>query len=131
MIRTFTIAAALVVFGLTGCGTDHPFDRGPDIENDVVDPGQTSGISFSSSIQPILKQCEGCHSGGTGGWTYDGGGDAHAQALSAVDLSDPEGSLLVVKAIGGGSHGGGAVISKSSDAYNALLAWIQEGAKDN
>lgn len=131
MIRIFTIAAALVVFGLAGCGTENPFDRGPDFDNDVIDPGQSSEISFSTSIKPILQKCEGCHSGGTGGWTYDGGGGAHGQALSVVDLSDPEGSLLVVKAIGGDAHGGGAVISNNSDSYNALLVWIQEGAKDN
>ncbi len=131
MIRIYTIAVALVVFGLAGCGTENPFDRGSDFNNEILDPGETSDISFSATIQPILQQCQGCHSGGTGGWTYDGGAGAHGQVLGVVDVSDPEGSLLVVKSIGGDSHGGGAVISQNSDSYNALLVWIQEGANDN
>jgi len=124
-----------VILSLTflGCGTDHPFDRGPDFDDGtvVVPPGPGDGVSFSFAVMPILETCVSCHAGGTGGWKYDGGPDAYNQAIQVVDIDDPESSLMLIKGSGGANHGGGQLFSVNSDEYDTILAWIEDGAPDN
>ncbi len=115
---------------LSACGTDHPFDRGQ-IYNDAVgtgDPVDGSSLSFATDIQPLLSACVGCHSGGTGGWTYDGGADALTQVRSVINTGSPGESVLLVKGSGGDNHGGGTVFGASSSTYEMIEAWIASGA---
>ena len=46
-----------------------------------------------------------------------------------VNLSDPEKSLILLKPTFQVSHGGGKLLRKDSPDYNALLAWIRNGAQ--
>ena len=117
---------------LQGCGTENPFDRGPDLavdESALPPPGEA--VSFSTDVIAVLSVCESCHASGAGGWTYDGGAGAHAAVIDAIDRGDPERSELLVKATGGGGHGGGRLFSTSSPQYQAIVDWIQQGALNN
>ena len=70
----YSLVLALV---LVGCGTENPFDRGPEYDDGTaVLPPAAETVSFKTDILPILNQCTSCHAGGTGGWTYDGGAEA-------------------------------------------------------
>ena len=124
-----TMCLAVVV---SGCGTENPFSRGPETEDDATNnPVAGENVSFSSDVVPALNSCVSCHRSGAGGWTYDGGAGAYASVLEVVDRNDPAGSLLLVKATGGGGHGGGTLFSSSSNQYDAILRWIEQGAGDN
>jgi len=48
-----------------------------------------------------------------------------------LSLAAPEQSLLLLKATGTVSHGGGAKIPVDSDRYRTLLEWIRQGAHDD
>ena len=123
--------SVILSLALLGCGTENPFGRGEDFDDGTaVTPGPGGNVSFATNIKPVLKKCTSCHSGGTGGWTYDGGTNAYMQATSVVDADNPENSLLLLKGTGKNGHGGGAIFSITSDDYKALLAWIQGGVPE-
>lgn len=131
MFKTILYTACLSLVFL-GCGTENPFDRGPDYDDgSLIAPGLVEDMSFSANVMPVLSKCTGCHAGGTGGWTYDGGTEAYTQAFSVVDTAAPENSLLLIKGSGGDGHGGGSLFSSASDDYQKILAWISDGAPDN
>jgi hypothetical protein len=123
----------IVSLSLVGCGSENPFDRGPDFDDgtEIGPPGGGDEISFSVQVMPEIDICSSCHASGTGGWTYDGGADAFAQAIEIVDTDDPENSLMLIKGSGGDSHGGGTLFAVSSDEYDLILSWIEDGAPDN
>ena len=127
MIRPSIIVLALF---FSGCFSEHPFGRGPSDGSNTGDLPLTN-LSFSSDIKPLLSTCSSCHAAGAGGWVYDGGVNAYTQAVSVVSPGLPEQSDLLINARGGDSHGGGTIYNASSDAYNAIEAWIAEGALDN
>ena len=128
----FLLFTALPSLLLLGCGTDNPFERGPDYDDGTVEMPLPGGqFSFATDVQPILTACVGCHTTGTGGWTYDAGADAYAQVQGIVDADDPENSPLLIKGSGGDGHGGGTLFTGSSTDYMILLQWIQDGAPDN
>jgi len=131
--RTF-IALSLTVglsMALLGCGTDNPFDRGEDLPagSNVNTPSAT--VSFAAEVKPALQACASCHSGGAGGWVYTGGVDSYTSVSSQIDLQNPSNSLILIKATGGNSHGGGALFPVSNAKYQAILNWIAQGAKNN
>ena len=131
MSRAIGIALLLVAFAVSGCGTEHPFRRGPERAGDVTEIPPGAEVSFSQHVKPLLQSCTGCHASGAGGWTYNGGADSYAATIGEVNTANPALSSLLVKATGGGGHGGGTIFSQSSDAYAAILRWIEEGAQDN
>lgn len=123
------LTTIVTIFALSACGTENPFDRGPR-EADFEDSfGPVTGdISFAQHVVPALNTCRSCHAGGAGGWTYTGG---HDQVVSVVNTGNPADSELLIKGTGGDGHGGGSVFSASSNQYQAILAWIQQGALNN
>lgn len=152
-----TLAIFFALNLLYGCAADDPLQRGelsddecvdnafvynpspfasiaqadcpdPDVPDDTERPVQ---ISFTNTVNPSLQKCAGCHTGGTGGWTYDGGAQAHAQVTGAVDITDAANSALLLKAINESAHGGGPQFEKDSEDYRSILAWIESGAPDN
>ncbi len=126
---TFSICCALTMVLSSGCGSEHLFDRG---ELSPLTPVSDGGPpSFSRDVVPALATCISCHGGGAGGWVYDGGPDAWTQTLTRVDQDDPASSLLLEKGSGAVSHAGGVYFAAGSVAYDAILAWIVDGAKDN
>lgn len=142
-----------------GCGSTHPFGRGPSDtgDDDVTSGGEqtpsatetpssgdddvTTGggsptpteppISFTNEVKPLLVRCTVCHSSGTGGFTYDGGSNAYNQAMTQVNVNDPPNSLMLIKMSGGQGHGGGTIYPTSSEEYQTVLGWIEDGAPDN
>ncbi|MDZ4700725.1 MAG: hypothetical protein SH809_13530 [Rhodothermales bacterium] len=126
-----TLGVLLAALFLAGCGTENPFSRGFET-NDGGNGGPITGdVSFAANVVPALRGCPACHSSGAGGWTYAGGGGAYGAVASVVDTGSPANSLLLVKGSGGAGHGGGTVLSASSSGYATILAWIEQGARDN
>ncbi|NND72093.1 MAG: hypothetical protein HKN43_10985 [Rhodothermales bacterium] len=127
MIRLILISSILLT---AGCFSEHPFGRG---QSDGSATGELplTNLSFNSDIKPLLSTCTACHAAGAGGWVYDGGVNAYAQAVSVVSPGLPGQSDLLINTRGAANHGGGTIYNASSDAYNAIEAWIVEGALDN
>ena len=93
---------------------------------------------FSPDIISLLtiKGCNGsgCHGSPAGQngfklslFGYDVAAD-HAAVLSRINLADPEKSLLLRKPLFDAPHGGGRLLSRDSDEYRTLLAWLRLGA---
>ena len=116
---------------------------------------QTKPFSFTRDIVGIFTRrgCNnaGCHGGvkGQAGfklsnngvhphedyqWIVEGGvfqvltDEPEGEAVPRIDTQNPEASLLLQKATFEVAHGGGARFEKGSDDYNAILAWIKNGA---
>lgn len=121
----------LVALLLAGCGTENPFSRG----FETIDGGDggpiTGDVSFAANVVPALRGCPACHGSGAGGWTYAGGAGAYNAVIAVIDTGSPANSLLLVKGAGGAGHGGGTIVPTSSSGYATILAWIEQGARDN
>ena len=130
-ISPFVVLLILLPALLAGCGTDNPFTRGAIYDDDRVLPPAGATISFADDVVPALASCVSCHGNGTGGWTYTGGPAAHASAVRVINRSSPSNSLLLLKATGKSSHGGGTLFTASSIEYTTILQWIEQGAQNN
>ena len=100
-------------------------------------------ISFTLDVMPTFMRA-GCNTGSCHGaargkdgfrlslFGFDPKGDYHrlTRELSGrrINLSMPEESLLLEKAIGAVPHTGGKLFEKDSEYYNAALRWLQAGA---
>ncbi|MCA9136818.1 MAG: DUF1549 domain-containing protein [Planctomycetales bacterium] len=98
---------------------------------------------FTSDVMPVLSKA-GCNLGtchgnlnGKGGLKLslrgqDPGQDHEALVLAArgrrVNVAAPELSLLLLKASGGVSHGGGIRFDADSSSYRLLSHWLRSGA---
>ncbi|MFO0501831.1 MAG: hypothetical protein ACK527_06470, partial [Acidobacteriota bacterium] len=93
---------------------------------------------FSPDIISLLtiKGCNGsgCHGSPAGQngfklslFGYDVAAD-HAAVLPRINLAEPEKSLLLRKPLFDAPHGGGRLLSRDSDEYRTLLAWLRLGA---
>jgi hypothetical protein len=101
-------------------------------------------VDFERHVVGLLGRM-GCASGschgtfqGKGGlrlslFGYDPGKDHHALVRDAggrrVDLTDPEKSLMLLKATGQVAHGGHTRFGKSSWQYQLVKTWLEHGAK--
>lgn len=109
----------------------------------VVHATQPAESSFVNDIAPIFSRagCNGttCHGSpaGKGGlklslFGYEPDQDFAALAREAegrrIDRKNPAESLLLRKATGAVSHGGGRRLAKEGREYRTLLAWLKEGA---
>jgi hypothetical protein len=98
-------------------------------------------VSFERDIQSLLttkgcnsSACHGSPAGQAGFKLSLYGADAaadHAMISKRVDLQRPENSLLLRKPSFAIPHGGGHLLTKNSDEYQTLLAWLRQGAKRN
>lgn len=156
MTKRNVLLIAVLAF-LWGCGADNPLQRGEAsiaLGDDTANPStgnspcaqalllakssrfaavtqQSDCPSFSADVFPVLQSCSGCHAGGAGGWTYNGGPQAYAQVLSAVDVDAADQSILLLKATNQNSHGGGALFAPDSAEFNSILTWIALGTPDD
>lgn len=104
-------------------------------------------VSFVNDVVPILTK-SGCNAGtchakagnGQNGFQlsllgFEPNEDyAHLVRESRgrrISLAAPEQSLLLMKATGSLPHRGGARFPEGSDRYQAILAWIRQGAHDD
>lgn len=104
---------------------------------------QDPSFHFQYGLAPYLAKAgcaaADCHGGATGrgglklslfATNARADFEAIAQDLGGrrIDLFDPEGSLILRKPTRQIRHKGGRVIEQESEAYQALLKWIQQGA---
>ncbi|HZT81658.1 MAG TPA: hypothetical protein VFA26_15635, partial [Gemmataceae bacterium] len=110
----------------------------------LPDPGVVEKVDFERHVMGLFGRM-GCNSGschgsfqGKGGFRlslfgYDPEKDflAVTRDLSGrrVNPGDPDGSLLLLKATGAVSHGGGRRFARGSWPYELLRAWIADGAR--
>jgi len=100
--------------------------------------------SFNADVMPVLTKI-GCNGGGCHGalngqngfklslFGYEPDQDyemiVHKHDGRRVNLTDPEKSLILQKPTFQVPHGGGKLLKKDSPEYNALLAWLKDGAR--
>jgi hypothetical protein len=103
-------------------------------------------VSFRLDVMPIFLR-NTCNSGGCHGqargkdgfrlslFGYDPAGDyfrlTREQIGRRVNLATPDASMLVTKCNGDAPHTGGKLFTKDSDNNQAILRWIEAGAKDD
>ncbi|PKP07913.1 MAG: hypothetical protein CVU09_18035 [Bacteroidetes bacterium HGW-Bacteroidetes-4] len=114
----FMIAFTVAVFSLS-CSYS------PLLEPEVIIPDV---ISFSEQIEPIFKQCTGCHPN-SGGLDLKAG-NAYASLTASdkyINFEVPELSLIYTMPHPDGSH------PKKYTAQEAalVLKWIEDGALNN
>ncbi len=94
---------------------------------------------FSPDILSILtiKGCNGsgCHGSPAGQngfklslFGYDVEAD-HGMVMRRVNGAEPEKSLLLRKPLFDAPHGGGRLMTRESEEYKTLVAWLRQGAK--
>jgi hypothetical protein len=113
-------AAAL----LAACGT---FERGEGAAPTTATP------SADDVLEILYDRCNVCHGSGgiAAGSAYFLAHDREPDLDTVAALitpGDPDGSRLLVKARGGESHGGGAVLPAGSDEESTVAGWIAAGA---
>ena len=102
-------------------------------------PAQHLEPRFSPDVVSILtiKGCNGsgCHGSPAGQngfklslFGYDVEAD-HAMVLKRTNLTDPEKSPLLRKPLFDAPHGGGRLMTRESEEYKTLLAWLRQGAR--
>lgn len=108
----------------------------------VTKMGQESLISFPGKIIPIFTKL-GCNGGGCHGKVAGQNGfrlsllgfgpqEDHEHLASEsrgrrISLANPDGSLLLLKAINASPHGGGQRLEKDSHEYRIMRRWIAQG----
>jgi hypothetical protein len=106
-----------------GPAPDASADGASELVNDPV---------FVNDVYPILQSdCQSCHSQGSGNdaettrfvLTGDAKAD-RAMIVALVSPDDPDGSLLLQRAVGNGAHGGGPVLAVDSPEYVTIRNWI-------
>jgi hypothetical protein len=99
--------------------------------------------SFVNDVEPVLTRlgCNqgACHGKGSGqngfrlslrGYApeWDHGWITRELTTRRINPTNPEASLLLLKATGQAAHEGGVLMTKDSRAYKVLLDWIRAGA---
>ena len=103
-------------------------------------------LSFRLDVMPVFARA-GCNMGSCHGaargkdgfrlslFGFDPAGDYYRLTREMpgrrINLANPEGSLVVQKAVGAVAHTGGKRFEKDSDLAERLIQWIAAGAKDD
>ncbi|MES1207660.1 MAG: hypothetical protein ABUS79_17115 [Pseudomonadota bacterium] len=99
---------------------------------DAGAPADAGALSFATDVYPLLAICMNCHvPGGAASsssliFTGQSGTDYDA-VMKFVQTASPASSRLLSKVSGNG-HGGGTIYAVGTTQYEAILAWIQQGA---
>ncbi|MEZ6090079.1 MAG: DUF1549 domain-containing protein [Pirellulaceae bacterium] len=117
-------------------------DRMPELPIEVQSP-TSRGLEFSRDIRPILNKSgcasAACHAAqhGQGGFKlsvfgFDVAADYNAIAQQSrsrrIDAARPDASLILRKASGSVTHGGGTRFATDSVSYHTFRRWIADGA---
>ena len=126
------LVCGIVLFGLNSCQNDVTAIIEP--TGSVIPADKT--VSFAGDIVPIFsKSCSiaGCHaSGGKAPDLSDGKAFGSLSSGGYLNIGTPKSSKLYLALTGKGGIAmpvGGA--SNPSNINNLVLAWIQQGAKNN
>ena len=108
----------------------------------ISDMGNEAEVSFPGKIIPIFTKL-GCNGGGCHGKASGQNGfklsllgfgprEDHEHLVREsrgrrISLANPDGSLLLLKAINASPHGGGQRLAKDSHEYRMLRRWISQG----
>jgi hypothetical protein len=144
--------ATFLATGLTGTLVGAPADAPPPAAATKPAPATRATkpadatISFRNDVMPVFMAA-GCNAGSCHGsargqdgfrlslFGYDADGDhfrlTREMPTRRINLARPEDSLLLLKASGAVSHGGGEAIAKDSPRYRTLLQWIEAGAPND
>lgn len=118
--------------------TTPPTTTPPATGNQAAIPTTSEDRYYNPHVRSVLlTYCTSCHAN-----------SSNPAALAAYELSgfptdvnsfnetkartndmDPEASLLMQKALGNLSHGGGAVLKRSDAGYAYLVNWVRQGAR--
>jgi hypothetical protein len=133
MTRALWVAATAAVLGLAACGSDNNDNGGSGANKPAAcTPPATATVKFSTDVHPLLQsKCGTCH-GDAGTLPKFGSADvatSYAAVKADVDTANPAASKLLVKGLGGASHGGGAPLT-TADAQK-IQQWITECAQNN
>lgn len=117
-----------------------------DVPVNVKDSSTPRPNSFRLDVMPVFMraQCNNgsCHGSARGQdgfmlslFGYDPEGDHHRitreESTRRINLALPHESMLLEKAIEAVPHTGGKLFEKDSQYYNAILAWLKGGAKND
>ncbi len=91
----------------------------PGIDNEKV-------YSFSADIEPIFKNCAGCHPAVSQPDLSPGNAFESLNSGGYINTSKPEESKLLKKLQGG--HAG---VNSTSPKYIEIFGWMSQGAKNN
>lgn len=109
--------------------------QGALFDNSTNTPPAPVAKTFGVDVYPLVQaDCQGCHAGGTGGYTASGNQTASFNSAVSKTNQTPgqeEMSLLLRKAAraGGTTHGGGTIWAVGSVKYNVVLDWIKDGVQ--
>ena len=112
----------------------------------VQSAGKEPPLSFRLDVMPVFARA-GCNMGSCHGaargkdgfrlslFGFDPAGDYHRLTREMpgrrINLANPEGSLVVQKAVGAVAHTGGKRFEKDSELADRLIRWITAGAQDD
>ena len=100
-------------------------------------PATTESVSFETDVITIFtSKCAttGCHTGASPAGSLDldvGNSDVatiYDNIQDQITIDDPATSPLLMKATNETSHGGGAILTSTSEEYSTILQWITDGA---
>ncbi len=119
-----------------GSGIDRPFGFPREIVSIFTRRGcNSAGCHGGIKGQAGFKlSTHGIHPKEDYKWVVEGGmfqvltEEAGGQKQPRVDTKNPEQSLILQKATMGIPHGGGMRLQKGSEDYDAILAWVRNGA---
>jgi hypothetical protein len=119
-----------------GSGIERPFSFPRDVVSIFTRRGcNTAGCHGGIKGQAGFKlSTHGIHPKEDYKWIVEGGvfqvltEEVGGQKKPRVDTKDPEQSLILQKATMGIPHGGGMRLQKGSEDYDAILAWVRNGA---
>jgi hypothetical protein len=106
-------------------------DPGAAPSESSAEVAEPTGPVFDPTVHRVLLDgCQSCHAPGSpmaGGFVMTGEGDAdYETTLRFVTEGQADHSALLTKAAGA-AHGGGEILSSSSEGYRVIGAWIENG----
>lgn len=120
IVFAFTV---MIMLAYTSCQYT---DIVPDDGSGVV---VSDDLSFSVDVEPIFKaqSCTNCHPGMNQPNLTEGNAYASLMDGDYINKKNPQDSEIVTEAAPGTSHGA----NLTSAQVQIIIAWIEQGAKDN
>lgn len=127
-----------VASGATAGTTTPPTTTPPTSGNTTPIPTTSEDRYYNPHVRSVLlTYCTSCHANSNNPAAlaaYELSGfptdiNSFNETRSRTNDMDPEASLLMQKALGNLSHGGGKVLDRSDAGYEYLVNWVRQGAR--